>query len=265
MERVKLGSPRVRIATATVRHSTQTWLSQVLEKGEYRLEIMDVSTDPVRRLSQASPDLVILEVKTPSTHGLSLLREIKSHVPEVPVLVVTSTINSTQAHKVIRDGAEDCVVRGSEGPFLARRVYRLLEFGGRVGGPHAMGRPAAERRGDLHVALPELHETSTGRLDAEKIADFLEVPLSKLAAGLGANYAAVHKTPAADSLQDKLIPIKRSLEILATVLGDRRTILRWLNSPHPDLGTRTPMQVILDGHVGAVRTILENAIAGTPT
>jgi CheY-like chemotaxis protein len=265
MERVKFGPPRARVATATFRPSTQTWLSQVLAQGEYAVEILDVSADPVRRVTQAPPDLVILEVKTPSTYGLSLLREIKSQVPDVPVLVVTSTMSSTQALKVIRDGAQECVAKLSEGPFLATRVRRLLEFGGRAQGPIATRRSAASPSGDLHVALPELHETSTGRLDAERIANFLEVPLSKLVAGLGANYAAVHKTPSADSLQEKLIPVKRSLEILATVLGDRRAILRWLNSPHPDLGTRTPMQVILGGQVGAVRTILENAIAGTPT
>ena len=265
MERVKFGKPRARIATATLRSSTRIWLSQVLEKGEQGPELLDVSADPVHRVTQARPDLVILEVKTPSTSGLSLLREIKSHVPDVPVLVVTSSINSTQANKVIRDGAQECILKLSEGPFLATRVSRLLDLGVRAHGHGATIRPAEERSGGLHVALPELHDTSTGRLNAERIAEFLDVPLSKLVAGLGANYAAVHKTPAADSLQDKLIPVTRSLEILAIVLGDRKAILRWLNSPHPDLGTRTPMQVILDGQVGAVRTILENAIAGTPT
>src|SRR5438094_3516116 len=120
MDRIKVRLPPARIATATARPSTQTWLNQVLQ-GDYRLEIVDVSTvstDPVHRLSQASPDLVILEVKTPSTHGLSLLREIKSRVPDVPILVVTGAISSTEARKVIFHGAEDYIVKRVDEPVL---------------------------------------------------------------------------------------------------------------------------------------------------
>ena len=79
------------------------------------------------------------------------------------------------------------------------------------------------------------------------------------------NYTTVHKTPAAPSIQGPLAPIKRSLEILENMLGERATVLAWLNSPHPDLGMRTPIEVILEGNAEAVHTILENALAGQPT
>jgi uncharacterized protein (DUF2384 family) len=39
----------------------------------------------------------------------------------------------------------------------------------------------------------------------------------------------------------------------------------WLNSPHPDLGEKTPLEVILGGQADAVVTLLENAIAGLPS
>jgi hypothetical protein len=36
-------------------------------------------------------------------------------------------------------------------------------------------------------------------------------------------------------------------------------------SPHPDLGGRTPLQVILEGHADAVEAMFEDAMAGMPT
>lgn len=115
------------------------------------------------------------------------------------------------------------------------------------------------------VTLPELNDPATGRLDARRIAEYLGVPLSHLAAALGQRYQSLHKTPAAPSVQAGLRPIKASLDILAQVIDDPATIRAWLNSPHPDLGMRVPLQVMLEGHAGAVETILANAIEGIPS
>ncbi len=114
------------------------------------------------------------------------------------------------------------------------------------------------------VALPELHNPDSGRLDARLMADYLSIPLARLADAIGKKYASLHKTPDAPAVQDALFPIKRSLEILTRVIEDHSTILAWLNSPHPDLGQRTPLQVMLEGHADAVAGMLEDAMAGMP-
>lgn len=116
----------------------------------------------------------------------------------------------------------------------------------------------------LRVVLPELHDRASGRLDASRIAEYLALPLSKLASAAGAAYGTVHKTPSAESLQPALRPIKRSLEILLDLIGDHRTILAWLNSPHPLLDKQTPIQIIEQGKADELETILENAVAGVP-
>ena len=119
--------------------------------------------------------------------------------------------------------------------------------------------------GALTVQLPELHHPVSGRLDAQRVADFLHVPLSQLARATGRKYQSLHKTPDAPAVQEALFPIKHSLEILATVVGDPAMIRAWLNSPHPDLGRRTPLQVMLDGHAEVVEGMLEDAMAGAPS
>lgn len=120
---------------------------------------------------------------------------------------------------------------------------------------------------DATLALPlaEVHSQTSGRIDARKIATFLDVPLPRLAASLGARHAAVHKTPDAPSLQQGLGPIQRSLALVSQGTRNRLEARIWLNSPHPDLGEKTPLEVILSGRADAVVTLLENAMAGLPS
>lgn len=117
----------------------------------------------------------------------------------------------------------------------------------------------------VRVALPELHNPDSGRLDAQRIADYLSVSLAQLARAIKKNYQSLYKTPDAASIQQSLFPIKHTLDILDMVIDDHATVLAWLNSPHPDLGGRTPLQVMLEGHADAVEAMLEDAMAGMPT
>lgn len=115
------------------------------------------------------------------------------------------------------------------------------------------------------VPLKELYDPETGRLDAQRIADYLRVTLTQLAAALGKKYQTLHKTPASASVQTRLQPIKRTLDILAQLGADWSTTLAWLNSQHPDLGMCTPLELILAGHADAVTGMLEDALEGTPS
>ena len=115
------------------------------------------------------------------------------------------------------------------------------------------------------ITLQELHDPDTGRLDANRFAEFLKVPLKPLATALGKNYSTIHKTPSAPALQPALRSIKRTLEILEEVFPTRAAVLAWLNSPHADLGNRAPLDAILLGHPDAVTDMLEAALMGIPS
>jgi hypothetical protein len=116
----------------------------------------------------------------------------------------------------------------------------------------------------LRLPLTELHNPESGRLDAGRIAEFLRVHLSQVAAAVGHNYRSVYKTPDAASLQDRLFPFQRVLAILAEAIEEPAIIRAWLNIPLRELGDRTPLQVMLDGHPDVVADMLEDAMVGTP-
>jgi Protein of unknown function (DUF2384) len=116
----------------------------------------------------------------------------------------------------------------------------------------------------VQVILPELHDEASGRVDAQKLAVYMGVPLKRLAEGLQLNYKAVHRNPSAEACQPPLKLVKRSLEILHEFFNKPQTVRVWLNTPHPDLDGRTALETILANNPNAVLTILENAAAGVP-
>ena len=116
----------------------------------------------------------------------------------------------------------------------------------------------------VRVILPELHAGATGRVDSQKVSDYLGVPLKRLAKGLGFNYKTAHRNPDAETLQGALQPVKRSLEILDEFFHKPELVRAWLNTPHPDLDGTTALETILENQAEAVRTVLENALSGVP-
>ncbi len=116
----------------------------------------------------------------------------------------------------------------------------------------------------LQVILPELHDEASGRINAQKLARYIGVPLKRLAEGLQLNYKAIHRNPSAAASQPPLRPVKRSLEILHEFFNKPETVRVWLNTPHPDLDGRSALDVILANNPNAVLRILEDAAAGVP-
>lgn len=113
------------------------------------------------------------------------------------------------------------------------------------------------------VPLLSLHNPDSGRLDAHRMAEYLGVPLTQLAAAISRPYPALYKTPDSPAAQEALWTIKRALTILAELTGENDAAIRaWLNTPHPDLGGMHPLQAILAGHAAEIEGMLAGAIAG---
>ena len=118
--------------------------------------------------------------------------------------------------------------------------------------------------GGLQVILPELHDKASGRIDAQKLADYMGLPLKRLTDGLQLNYKATHRNPSAEACQPPLQPVKRAVEILHEFFHKPETVRVWLNTPHPDLDGHTALEMTLANRTYAVLRILENAAAGVP-
>jgi CheY-like chemotaxis protein len=221
-------------------------------------------------------DLIIYDLKA-GRAGVAELKMLRQVEPTIPILVLAPVKSGTILEEALAVEATDFLAKPFNKLELQFRVERCLhQFGFRKA---SSGARAAEsstkiigslksqprKTGvSIEVPLSDLHGP-TGQLDAAAVANYLSIPLAKLAAALGMNYTTLHKTPDSAAVQPSLATIKRILVILSEMLGKRETVLAWLNSPHPDLGNRTPISVVLKGHASAVVSLLENALAGVPS
>src|SRR3989338_1734110 len=64
------------------------------------------STEALRQLERAAPDVVLLDLVMPGLSGLDLLKLIRARVFPPRVIVVTATNMEETTHHALRDGAQ---------------------------------------------------------------------------------------------------------------------------------------------------------------
>jgi CheY-like chemotaxis protein len=251
----------------------------VLRKKQFRVAVVKDREGLIREVAESQPELVLLDyVFDKELPRLVLALKVAS--PGSPVLI---TVDKAKAALAVRDAdvnVADLLLKPFAEPELAFRIDRCIRAGRRA--RSAAVRYAADR-GELLVSPPMmslaepvsvpspgpspsgLRDPNNGRLDAKRVADYLDVSLKQLADALGENYKAIHKTPSKAALQPKLLPIERTVSILDERFGGRGRARAWLNTPHPVLDGRTGLDLILAGHATVVSDMLEAAEAGLPS
>ena len=101
-------------------------------------------------------------------------------------------------------------------------------------------------------------------MDARRIAAWFDLPVAGLARSLSRSSAAVHKTPAALSLQAGLAVYQRIARALGILAGSEMGAKIWLHTPNPDLEGRTPNFLLREGQAEIIAALLDDALAGQP-
>jgi DNA-binding NtrC family response regulator len=102
-------SGRVRILViddeASIRESLQT----LLELEGFLVEMATDGEEGLRRLEQASYDLVLLDLALPGRDGIEILHDIHQRLPTLPVIMITAYGTVTNVVDAIRTGASNFV------------------------------------------------------------------------------------------------------------------------------------------------------------
>ena len=78
-------------------------------------------------ISSSQPALVISDVQMSGMDGITLLHQVKSTMPELPMLLMTAFGSIEQAVTAMREGAVDYLVKPFEAEVLISKVSQLLE------------------------------------------------------------------------------------------------------------------------------------------
>lgn len=87
--------------------------------------------DAVRRVLEAKPDLVLLDLELPGIDGLEVTRRVKARASEVEILILTSFDDEQKVYESIQAGASGYLVK-RVGPEKIRSGIREVMEGGTV-------------------------------------------------------------------------------------------------------------------------------------
>lgn len=106
-------------------------LERILQKGGYTN--LSKTTDPRQVLELFTvykPDLILLDLMMPNVDGFSLLKQLRSRIPDnhyLPILVLTADVAPKAKQQALTLGAKDFLTKPLDATEVLLRVYNLLE------------------------------------------------------------------------------------------------------------------------------------------
>jgi two-component system NtrC family response regulator len=101
-------------------------LERALRGVGHEVHLADCGADVPAALTEASPDLVLLDLRLPDASGLELLKEIRAASPGLPVVMMTAFSSVEDAVEAMRSGATDYLSKPLDLEKLRRLVDTLL-------------------------------------------------------------------------------------------------------------------------------------------
>ncbi len=127
-----------------------TNLTHVLKREGYRVTACKDGEAGVAALKQSDFDLVLTDLKMPGVDGMAVLREVRAHYPDVPVIVITGHATLDSAVEAMKAGAYHYIAK----------PFRLAEAREVVRGALEMRRVKRENQ-DLRLRIEQLKNPYT--------------------------------------------------------------------------------------------------------
>lgn len=114
---------KIRILVVDDELSMREFLSILLEREGYQVEVAGCAEDALRLMETSLFDLVLSDVNMPGLGGIELLSRIKKISPETGVLMITAFSAAEQAVEAMKLGAYDYISK----PFKIEEIKQLVK------------------------------------------------------------------------------------------------------------------------------------------
>lgn len=102
-------------------------LKQFLERHDYKVQVAFNMEKAVLKLKSESYDLVFTDLRLPDGDGISLLKKIKTHYYQVPVVLMTSYAEVSTAVQAMKQGAFDYISKPFNPDEVLEVIHNALE------------------------------------------------------------------------------------------------------------------------------------------
>ena len=101
----------------------QQYVRTVFDREQYSLTVCGTGAEGLSKLQHIRPDLVLLDLFLHESDGMEILRQIKTAVPTLKVLVLSCSHDSRFSVNAMRAGARDVLLK----PFQRAELLELVE------------------------------------------------------------------------------------------------------------------------------------------
>jgi len=99
-----------------------------VKRGSFDVEWVESLALGLERLDTNHIDVVVVDLALPDSEGLDTFIKVQSHVPQLPIIVVTGADDDRLALEAMQEGAQDYLVKGQlGGDLLARIIHYAIE------------------------------------------------------------------------------------------------------------------------------------------
>jgi len=102
-------------------------LAEILREEGYTVDVAADGFKGLARAEEFGPDLVLTDLKMPGMDGVELLRKLRHHDPELPVVIMTAFGAVETAVSAMREGAADYLTKPLNTDELVVVIERALE------------------------------------------------------------------------------------------------------------------------------------------
>jgi DNA-binding response OmpR family regulator len=115
-------------------------LARFLADAGHSVESLSAGMEGVQRAAEGDLDVVVLDLGLPDIDGAQVLKMIRA-VSAVPIVVATARDEEAEIVRILREGADDYVVKPFSGAQLQARIEAIIRRTGRSGqqGPLVVG------------------------------------------------------------------------------------------------------------------------------
>jgi diguanylate cyclase (GGDEF)-like protein len=224
-------------------------VSTGLNTGQFQAERVASLSSALALLEKEPFDVILLDLALPDSVGVATFSQICVRVPEVPIVVTSALENKNHAIEILREGAQDYLVKGEINVKQLQRtvlyaierhrsrvLLQQLSFNDELTG-------LLNRRGFLSMAQQQLKIAQ--REDWQLVLLFADLDSLK---NINDNFGHTEGDRALKSIAAVLKKTFRTSDILARLGGDEFIVLA-LNAPAAGVQTMTSrLQKNLDLH-----------------
>jgi DNA-binding NarL/FixJ family response regulator len=105
-------------------------------------------------IARLSPEIVIMDLELPSSHGLELMRDIQAQYPRLPVIIFSTHDESVYAERAVRAGARGYLMKHEPPQRLLDGMRTVL------GGGYALSRAVSDRLLSAFAGAPAMQSKS---------------------------------------------------------------------------------------------------------